>query len=72
MVMEENARRVGRQALEPYPTRNQMEPGNDDGTKTVSWKNWEPHSAPELFGEKTVQASISEHENMFKKSCNQP
>ena len=32
-------------------SRNQEEPKNHDGTKTVSSKNWEPHSARELFGE---------------------
>ena len=47
MMMEQNAKRVVGQTPEPCP-----EPGNDDGTKPVSWKNWEPHSAPELFGEK--------------------
>ena len=34
MMMEQNAKRVGRQTPEPYP-----EPRNDDGTKPVSWKN---------------------------------
>ena len=34
MMMGQNARRVGRQAPEPYP-----EPENHDGTKPVSWKN---------------------------------
>ena len=70
MMMEQNARRVGKQAPEPY-TQKHRKPGNNDGTecqkdretspgtlhgiknhdetKTVSWKNWEPHSAPELF-----------------------
>ena len=47
LMMKQNARRVGRQAPEPYP-----EPVNHDGTKPVSWKNWEPHSAEQLFGEK--------------------
>ena len=32
-------------------SRNQEEPENHDGTKTVSSKNWKPHSARELFGE---------------------
>ena len=32
-------------------TRKETE--NHDGTKPVSWKNWEPHSAPDLFGEKS-------------------
>ena len=35
--MEQNAKRLGRQAPEPYP-----KPKNHDGTKMVSWKNWEP------------------------------
>ena len=42
--MEQNANRLGRQKPEPE---------NHDGTKTVSWKNSEPHSTPELFGEQT-------------------
>ena len=46
MMTEQNAKRAGRQAPEPYP-----EPKDHDGTKTVSWKNWKPRSAPELFGE---------------------
>ena len=33
-------------------SRKQEAPENHDGTKTVSSKNWEPHSARELFGEK--------------------
>ena len=51
MMMEQNAKRLGRQARNP--TRNQKK---QDGTKMVSWKNWEPHSAPELFGEIGRQA----------------
>ena len=34
MMMEQNAKRLGRQAPEPYP-----EPKNHDGTKMVSCKN---------------------------------
>ena len=34
------------------PSRNQEEPANHEGTKAVSSKNWEPHSAQELFEEK--------------------
>ena len=33
------------------PSPNQEEPANHEGTKAVSSKNWEPHSAQELFGE---------------------
>ena len=49
-------------------TRNQKDWRNDDGTecqntwnqkswwnKTVSWKSWEPHSAPQLFGQQTPE-----------------
>ena len=42
-------REEGRQA--PEPSRNQEEPANHEGTKAVFSKNWEPHSAQELFGE---------------------
>ena len=38
------------QETSPGASRNQKEPENHDGTKPVSWKNWEPHSTPELFG----------------------
>ena len=48
MMMEQHARRLERQAPEPYPETRKSR------WKTVSWKNWEPQSAPELFGE-TIQ-----------------
>ena len=51
MMMEQDAKRVGRQAPE------QPEPGNDDGTKPVSWKNWEPHSAQSCLGKKSRETS---------------
>ena len=60
-MMEPNAKRVGRQTPEPYP-----EPRNDDGTKPVSWKNWEPHSAPELFGEK-LQNNVYIVDNLLQR-----
>ena len=43
------------------PSQNQKDPENYDGTKPVSGKNWEPHSTPELFGEKLNQHSHSHH-----------
>ena len=43
--------------------RNQKEPGNHDGTKTVSGKNWEPHSAQELFGEERREKKGDKHRN---------
>ena len=55
MMMEQDAKKVGRQTPEPYPEPEKMEPNakrvgrqtpepypeprNDDGTKPVSWKN---------------------------------
>ena len=36
------------------PSQNQKEPRNHDGTRPVSWKNWEPPSAQELFGAKNT------------------
>ena len=70
MKMEQNARRLGRQSPEPYPKTkglrkwwwNKMPeyyrlPGTTKSrwNKTVSWKSWEPNSAPELFGQQAPE-----------------
>ena len=50
MMMEQNPKRLGRQAPEPYSepdTRNQKEPGNDDGTECQKTSR----HAPELYSE---------------------
>ena len=42
------------------PSRKQEEPANHEGTKAVSSKNWEPHSAQELFRElKMIQVYMN-------------
>ena len=48
-----NQRREKKGDKHRNPSRNQEEPANHEGTKAVSSKNWEPHSAQELFGEKS-------------------
>ena len=48
-----NQRREKKGDKHRNPSRNQEEPANHEGTKAVASKNWEPHSAQELFGQKS-------------------
>ena len=57
-MMEQNPfpeERKKREDKHRNPSRNQEEPANHEGTKAVSSKNWEPHSAQDLFRGKMLR-----------------